>query len=630
MTNWRHAMGSHRARARLGATVALGMLAITTPLGAQGSIRELDCRGNTGMVLRVEQDPSPRDTGSVTMVFEYKRATSATGGDPRTLDPGTCTWNPGGWPDFPVEPGRVRFDVPREAQPWSATETRMMDTTVRAAVFMPDPITLPRYLLDPRHYWKFYVDDATGFSPSSQALFESGTPTYVWITGPVRFANDMRRDLLCRGGTSGLLWGGGASVGNNLAKVQLSYRVSPALPGKTGGGLAPGSCAWTDRTAMPPEPGKIWFITASNAQLRQMQSGTTVDRSPTAAERYPDVRSIPKYLEDPAHFWTFAVVSRDPDSAVTHGVWKPDFGFLAGGLRDPGTSTVRTQPTATTTTTGPGQPYTPGAATATSQVGSIFDIRNVTVTPGLEGVAIRFEAAPNIKPTVTLMLDDGGPPIQMSVGGAPSGTMWRYSAASTTKLARNTKYAYRIDAPATAQARENSKSGAFKTLGQYLTVYFSQINVLSDGDKEGNGEWRVFFPSCPRDVLSGASIMGAEGSTRDWTEGPQRTYEELKSLSGDTPDQVRIVPWAYEDDYEGAVTLQSRIPPPEFACDAQRSVEPGRNSAGEWNSTTPIDIDLTKYPGAKAGDSFVRRSRPIALGSTIAFEIRGSFLITRE
>jgi hypothetical protein len=58
-------------------------------------------------------------------------------------------------------------------------------------------------------------------------------------------------------------------------------------------------------------------------------------------------------------------------------------------------------------------------------------------------------------------------------------------------------------------------------------------------------------------------------------------------------------------------------------------VDPGGNEGGEWNSLV-MDIDLTKYPGAKAGDSFVRRSKPLAGGSTVSFEIRGSFLITRN
>jgi len=66
--------------------------------------------------------------------------------------------------------------------------------------------------------------------------------------------------------------------------VVLGYRVSATVPGPAGYGLSPGSCAWTDRTAMPKEPGQIVFRTARNAQIKQAQSGS-IDRSPTAAER---------------------------------------------------------------------------------------------------------------------------------------------------------------------------------------------------------------------------------------------------------------------------------------------------------------------------------------------------------
>ena len=606
---------------------AVGFMALALgpmrPLHAQGVTRELTCRGNTGMVLRVDEDPSPRNPAYVVMLLEYARSTKALNGDRRALDPGTCTWNPFGTSPMPAEPGRVRFDVLREAQPWSATERREIDTTYRAAVFHPDPISLPRYLLDPRHYWKFYVNDVSNLSVSHRAEFESGTPTKVWITGPVQLANDLRRDLLCRGGTSGLLYGGGASAGNNLAKVQLTYRVSPTVPGPTGSGLAPGSCAWTSRTAMPPEPGKIWFITASNAQLRQTQSGVPLDQSPTAAERYPDVRSIPEYLKDPSHYWTFAVVSRDPDSAVTNGPWKPDLTFATGSAQNAGTATVRTQPPTGSVL----QPYSPGAATTTTRAGTLYDIRNVSVTPALEGVVIRFEAAPNITPIVTVTPASVGAATRLAVGGAPAGTMWRYSAASNTKLLRNTTYNYTISAPATGNARANMKSGTFKTLGQNLTVAISQIYVISDGDKDGNGEWKVDFRPCPRDPLNPV-FLSREGAGLDWGEGPHPVSVELKDASGRTPDRMRIVTWVFEDDF-GLVPGQARLPEPQFSCEQLSLLDPGRHDTGEWNSLV-MDIDLTKYPGAKAGDSFVRRSKPLAKGSMVMFEIRGSFLITRQ
>lgn len=612
--------------APLALALALALVPAPTSLAAQGGMRQLYCRGISGISLKVDQDPSPRDTAEVVMVLEYKRPTKAPGNDVHLLEPGTCTWNPTGWPGVMPEPGRVRFDVRREAQPWRFTGSRMMDTTVGAARFYPDPITLPRYLNDPNHYWGFFVNDATNLSNSFGSLFDDGQPTFVTINGPVVLANNARRDLLCRGGSAGLLFGGGTNAGNNLAKVIITYRTSANVPGPSGSGLSPGACAWTDRTAMPKEPGRIAFITASNAQLKQTQSGSAVDRSPTAAERWPDVNTIPKYLEDPAHYWRFTVVAADPDSALTHGAWQRNLTNVVATGRPSAGSTTSSIPNAT----GPGsQVFRPGVSNASSSVTSLFDIGNVQVTSGLEGVAIRFEAAPNSRPTVTITpAANGGSPIQLTVGATSTGTMWRYAAASPVKLARDARYTYVISANATGNARANQATGGFTTLQQRLTVFISRIDILSDGDTDGNGELFFKFPSCPNAALSNDDLNGPNGGGLSWSEGPHKTYVELKSLSGKTPDQVRVVAYGFEDDFD-FVPGEARMSAPQFDCDLQSLVEPRSHKGGEWNIAV-IDLDLAKYPGTKAGDSFVRRSKPLRNGSTLSFEIRGSFLVTRQ
>jgi hypothetical protein len=583
-------------------------------------MHELVCRGVSGISLKVDQDPSPRDPASVTMALRYKPATKPTGPDVRLLEPGTCTWNPLGASGVKPEPGIVRFDVRREAQPWSLNTTRMLDTTAGAARFFPDPITLPRYLADPRHYWGFFVDDVTNYSHSFGSKYDPGSPTYVTINGPMVLANDARRDLLCRGGPSGLLFGGGTNAGANLSKVIVNYRVSGSVPGPRGSGLSPGTCAWTDRTAMPKEPGRVAFITASNAQLKQAQSGSVVDRSSTAAERWPDVNTIPEYLRDPAHFWRFTAVAADPDSALTHGAWKVELTNVV--------ATTRTAPGATTPsmpgTSAGNAPFDPARA-GTSNVTSLFDIRNVNVTPGLEGVALRFDAAPDIKPTVTLTPAGGSAPITAVVGGAPNGRMWRYSAASPAKLARNAQYTFRIDAPATASARANSKSGTFRTLSQRATISVSQIYLISDGDKDGDGEVLFTFDVCPR-AIEGFYLAGPEGSSLTWGDGPHRTYVELKS-SAEVPDRFQLWVMGVEDD-RVTVSLSNSRNWPMPSCKTPLPA-PGRNIDYEWNSLA-IDFDLSKYPGAKAGDSFVRRTPLPASGGSLMFEVRGCFQVTRH
>lgn len=592
-------------------------------LRAQGPLRQLFCRGGGSARITVDQDPSPRDTANVVVMLTYQRASTKVGNDIRQLAPGTCTWNPLGDTTIPIEPGRVRFDVRREAQPWSATGTRRMDTTVKAAMFFPDPITLPRYFADPSRYWSFFVFEQANFSSSFGAMFESGTPTYVTITGPLVLANDARRDLLCRGGSAGLRFGGGGAVGNNLAKVVLGYRVSATVPGPAGYGLSPGSCAWTDRTAMPTEPGTIAFITARNAQIKQAQSGS-IDRSPTAAERYPDVFTIPEYLKDPAHYWSFTVMSRDPDSAIANAVWKRDLTKVVATARADAGSTTRSMPA----TTGTGsQLFRPGGAGSTTSTSGVFDIRNVVVRTGLEGASILFDAAANITPTVMITPTAGGPAIALTVSGTPRGTLWHYSAAPQKPLARNTPFSYRIDAPATPNARANSASGAFKTLGQYATISISQIDVISDGDTDGNGEWIFDLKSCPASAVGGA-LYGDFTNLLDWTEGRHAVAIQMANADGNSPDRFKVYVLGMEDDYSTA-SLSTHLNRPRLACDLSSLGTPGNNGSWEWNYAV-LDVDLTKYPGAKGGEAFVRRSAALRNGSTVMFELRGYIEVIRK
>jgi hypothetical protein len=94
----------------------------------------------------------------------------------------------------------------------------------------------------------------------------------------------------------------------------------------------PSSCAWVqsgDRGPYRPlsreELGEIRFETSANAQLRQQLHGTPLDTSSTAAERFPDAQTIPKYLSDPNHYWSFFVAKAVSNSFVAtgHKYWKP-------------------------------------------------------------------------------------------------------------------------------------------------------------------------------------------------------------------------------------------------------------------------------------------------------------------
>ena len=92
------------------------------------------------------------------------------------------------------------------------------------------------------------------------------------------------------------------------------------------------SCTWLGLVEGEPyvplsrgEPRVIRFETSANAQLRQQLHGTPRDTSPTAAERFPDAQSIPAYMRDPNHYWSFFVVNNNQGyfQAIEHRYWKP-------------------------------------------------------------------------------------------------------------------------------------------------------------------------------------------------------------------------------------------------------------------------------------------------------------------
>ena len=114
--------------------------------------------------------------------------------------------------------------------------------------------------------------------------------------------------------------------GETVVIYEIAFTPSPRGAGQKGEGLRPGECAWVDRPVGNDGPLRIRFTTVANAQLKQQLHGSQIDRSSTAAERYPDVRTIPIYLKGETHYWSFGGVrdsGRGYFQATGHGYWKP-------------------------------------------------------------------------------------------------------------------------------------------------------------------------------------------------------------------------------------------------------------------------------------------------------------------
>jgi len=94
--------------------------------------------------------------------------------------------------------------------------------------------------------------------------------------------------------------------------------------------LAAGNCAWIDRPLNSNEYGtmgdvSISFETPANAQLKQKLRGEPIDSTATAAERFPDALTIPEYLKDSTHCWSFFGVFKDGYfQTSSHNYWKYD------------------------------------------------------------------------------------------------------------------------------------------------------------------------------------------------------------------------------------------------------------------------------------------------------------------
>lgn len=578
----------------------IASLATSSPIAAQGVLRQLICRGKAGIALRVHRDPSLRDNfgKNVEMVLEYSRPGSKPGDQYQNLQPGECSWNPTGTAGVPPEPGRVYFDVPREAQPWSAVETRAMDTTITAGAFFPDPISLPRYLGDPRYYWSFFVNDSTHYSFSFGSWRETARPTYTTVTGPIgpAVSADARRELRCRGGASELTFTKGTSAGTNLVNMTLAYRVSANMPGETGRGLDPGSCAWVDRTGMAREPGRVDFTTAGNAQLKQMQSGGTVDRSPTAAERWPDANTIPAYLTDMNRYWTFTVTVGAPWTARAHAAWTGSILASVTSTSPSGQSTNRSVPG------GAGKGFDPGKGVATSKVPGVFDIRNVKVSPGLDRVIIQFDAAPGSRPTVWIGTGPlvGGPgsysilgqPVKLAVdGGTPNGAMSRYTAMGTG-LPRNTQHRFIVTAYPTNNSRENETTGEFRTWNQTVVVRFRQMDILNDSDKSGSGELSFRFFVAPGNETRNNCVPSTQcqsGFTgRSWDTGSTHSLADtvwLATLS----NRVRVWVKGWDVDSDDPYWADPGPGPELYTSGA------GARDEAQWNFAKS-EFDVAQYP----------------------------------
>ena len=599
------------------------------PPATPGALRQLVCRGKTGTHIPIEQQPSPRSSAQVAVVLAYTLNPVPAGGGYDQLEPGACSWTPYADAGIPREPGVVHFDL-----------------DLVGSEFNPSPQTLAEWMSSAGHYWLFYVDDKSNVSISHGAYgtrFRAdptpGDKPKTANAGALR-----QEKLRCRGG-QGYDFDTPTRIGPNLVAVKLHYLVAYSPAGPAGDGLEPGQCAWGNRTEARQEPGRIVFTTPGNAQLKQKQSGSAVDTSATAAERWPDVHTIPPYLRDSTHFWTFTVSLANADSALNHRAWKP--AVVAGVLSDPAsqapTELQRADP-------GPADPYDPGRSTTagvagigafgdtrdnagstTSNIGQAGErIREVLASTQLANAAIRFVTRMGAAPTVLLSpqppQDEPGTgfktftrdAMRMYVYEKPEAITSAYTA-SQTGLSRDTRYYYIIDVPGDGgRIPRQQYLGDVKTWGQTAVVTFTEITMVSDGDTDGAGDLQFTFVA-----EDGSRTIGAEGDGGlQWNDGSRNQISGV-SITALKADRLHIHVSGVDDDQ----SRTSRTPTADPCVDSYAPV--GKNQLYEWNCAK-TEVDLTQYPGQSASIPLYFRSMALRNGSTLMFDVRGYVTVTRQ
>ena len=116
-------------------------------------------------------------------------------------------------------------------------------------------------------------------------------------------------ELRCRGG--GLKFnstpGRTLPTGEQMMNVTIDFVAGTQGAAVRRPNLNPGQCSWIDRGFRQGEPTQIRLEMVSFGQQQQTLHGSPVDRSPTAAERYPDAQNVPQYLANAERYWTFWV-----------------------------------------------------------------------------------------------------------------------------------------------------------------------------------------------------------------------------------------------------------------------------------------------------------------------------------
>ena len=332
------------------------------------------------------------------------------------------------------------------------------------------------------------------------------------------------RDLVCRGGSSGLEFrvvadpSPSSKVDHKLVRMSLRYRVSSYGPNRTT--LVPGSCGWagSDRP-----PGEVLFDERPNAQELQMRQGVPVDTSVNAAANgYEDTASIRRYMTVSNHRWRFLYYEEAGVRAFSgsHGPLSSLTPDVAAAHAPSVATATSTNPLSTAgTVAGSAKPLQ--AAPSVRHLKSADEIRRTPLQLGsidrsLDKFSIKFIARTGAAATVAYSVDE--PIREPSTGlwffnhgavqgsGAVEGGFHatvrevsvplagsNYTATNYLPIERGKTYHYIISVPRSPEEPEQQLTGQFTTMRQDVRVTITEIKILSSTMPSADVRWAYWI-----------------------------------------------------------------------------------------------------------------------------------------
>jgi hypothetical protein len=252
---------------------------------------------------------------------------------------------------------------------------------------------------------------------------------------------------------------------------------------------------------------------------------------------------------------------------------------------------------------------------------------------------LKAEPSVSISKSPPKVYDQGGgnylsSPQRLMVSSSQRGDRWRYVAAATVPLERNTTYWFLIELPVLSTGAPNQQVGSFKTLGQTVKVSFGQIYVLSDGDADSNGDLFFNFFACTKGTATtrpkslGQVGLGSFLNPLDWGDGSrQRISQELTIENA--PDQFVVIVEGLDNDAKPGGVGQNGLNNPTLGRCSQGGVGTGVSDRSEWN-TAAREFEVSRLPGTTNGVDLYMRSKPLSGGAQLMFDVRGYVQVTRQ